>query len=68
MRDLFTLTIVIITICTPIWGTYALTFLEDKDLALGLGVINLTLGCLIWPMVGIQLGELLAPKSTFKRV
>ena len=66
MRDLLILVIVITTICTPIWGTYALTFLDDKNLALGLGVINLTIGCIMWPIVGVQLDELLAPKSTFK--
>jgi len=61
MKDFLSIALVVIIVCTPIWGTYALTFIEAKDLALGLGVINLTAGCMVWPAIGVCVGDLITP-------
>mgnify|MGYP000344948686 CR=1 FL=1 len=63
MRHLLILLLTFIILTTPVWGTYAIAVLIPAEgLAVGLGALNLSLGCLLWPAVAFWFTELTIEK------
>ena len=63
MRHLLILLLTFIILTTPVWGTYAIAVLIPAEgLAVGLGALNLSLGCIVWPSVAVLFTELTIEK------